>query len=81
MIRWPETILVATAPIDLRLSFDRLAGIVREQLGATRVIELAPKYWTETLCRLDARQRAILSRPWEVALAATELAETLAHAA
>jgi transposase len=34
MIRWPSTILAATAPIDLRLSFDRLAGIVREQLGA-----------------------------------------------
>jgi transposase len=34
MIRWPGTILVATEPIDLRLSFDRLAGIVREQLGA-----------------------------------------------
>jgi len=34
MIALPSTILVATAPIDLRLSFDRLAGIVREQLGA-----------------------------------------------
>ncbi len=34
MIRWPGTILAATAPIDLRLSFDRLAGIVRNQLGA-----------------------------------------------
>jgi transposase len=34
MIRWPSTILAATAPVDLRLSFDRLAGIVREQLGA-----------------------------------------------
>ena len=34
MIRWPGTLLVATAPFDLRLSFDRLAGIVREQLGA-----------------------------------------------
>jgi transposase len=33
MIRWPSTIFVATAPIDLRLSFDRLAGIVREQFG------------------------------------------------
>jgi transposase len=33
MIRWPSTIFVATAPIDLRLSFDRLAGVVREQLG------------------------------------------------
>ena len=34
MIRFPTTIYVATAPIDLRLSFDRLAGIVRDQLGA-----------------------------------------------
>ncbi len=34
MIRLPTTIYVATAPIDLRLSFDRLAGIVRDQLGA-----------------------------------------------
>ena len=34
MIRWPGTILVATAPVSLHLSFDRLAGIVREQLGA-----------------------------------------------
>jgi transposase len=34
MIRLPATILAATTPIDLRLSFDRLAGIVREQLGA-----------------------------------------------
>ena len=29
----PSRILIATTPIDLRLSFDRLAGIVREQLG------------------------------------------------
>jgi transposase len=34
VIRFPTTIYVATAPIDLRLSFDRLAGIVRDQLGA-----------------------------------------------
>lgn len=34
MIRWPGTILVATVPVNLHLSFDRLAGIVREQLGA-----------------------------------------------
>jgi transposase len=33
VIRWPSTILAATTPIDLRLSFDRLAGIIREQLG------------------------------------------------
>jgi transposase len=29
----PSTILVATTPINLRLSFDRLAGIVRAELG------------------------------------------------
>jgi transposase len=29
----PREILIATTPIDLRLSFDRLAGIVRERLG------------------------------------------------
>lgn len=34
MIRLPRDILVATAPVDLHLSFDRLAGIVRERLGA-----------------------------------------------
>ena len=33
MIRLPTTILVATAPVNLHLSFDRLAAIVREQLG------------------------------------------------
>jgi transposase len=33
VIRLPATIYVATAPIDLHFSFDRLAGIVREQLG------------------------------------------------
>jgi transposase len=33
MIRLPASVFVATNPIDLRLSFDRLAGIVREQLG------------------------------------------------
>ncbi len=33
MIRFRSAIFVATSPIDLRLSFDRLAGVVREQLG------------------------------------------------
>jgi transposase len=33
MIRWSATLYVATAPVDLRASFDRLAGIVREQVG------------------------------------------------
>lgn len=33
MIRLPANIYVATAPINLHFSFDRLAGIVREQFG------------------------------------------------
>lgn len=31
----------------------------------TRVLELAPKYWSATRASLDDRHRAILSRPWE----------------
>jgi len=33
MISLPAAIYVATAPIDLHFSFDRLAGIVRDRLG------------------------------------------------
>lgn len=33
MIHLPATIYVATEPVNLHLSFDRLAGIVRQQLG------------------------------------------------
>lgn len=33
MIKLPETVFVTTQPVNLRLSFDRLAGIVRERLG------------------------------------------------
>ena len=33
MIRLPDAIYVATTPVNLHLSFDRLAGIVREVLG------------------------------------------------
>lgn len=33
MIRLPASIYVATEPVNLHLSFDRLAGIVRQQFG------------------------------------------------
>ncbi len=33
MMRLPATVYVATEPVNLHFSFDRLAGIVREQLG------------------------------------------------
>lgn len=32
----------------------------------TRMLELAPKYWPQTREKLDARQRAIITRPWEI---------------
>jgi len=34
LIRFPNKILVATAAVNLHLSFDRLAAIVRNELGA-----------------------------------------------
>ena len=33
MLQLPTTIYVATEPVNLHLSFDRLAGIVRQQFG------------------------------------------------
>lgn len=33
MIKLPDKIYVATEPVSMQLSFDRLAGIVREHLG------------------------------------------------
>jgi len=39
MIKLPAQVFVATAPVDLHLSFDRLAGIVRDQLGADPRVE------------------------------------------
>jgi transposase len=34
MLPTDVTIYVATEPVDMRLSFDRLAGLVREKLSA-----------------------------------------------
>ncbi len=33
MMRLPAAVYIATEPINLHLSFDRLAGIVRQQFG------------------------------------------------
>ena len=33
-IKLPKKIFFATAPVNLRLSFDRLAGVVRSELGS-----------------------------------------------
>jgi transposase len=47
----------------------------------TRVLELAPKYWASTRAGLDANQRAILARPWELEAAISPPVDTLAQAA
>lgn len=56
MIRLPREIFVATAPVDLHLSFDRLAAIVREQLGAD------PR--ADTLVVFHNRRRTHLKLIW-----------------
>jgi transposase len=56
MIRVPATILVATAAVDLHLSFDRLAGIVRDQLGGD------PR--ADTLVVFHNRRRTHLKLLW-----------------
>jgi transposase len=55
-MRLPEAIFVATTPVDLHLSFDRLAGIVREQLGAD------PK--ADTLVVFHNRRRTHVKLLW-----------------
>jgi len=47
----------------------------------TRMLELAPKYWSKTIAGLDARQRAILARPWETADAVPETIVNMVRAA
>ncbi len=56
MIRLPASVFVATAPLNLRLSFDRLAGFVREQLGGD------PRQ--ETLFIFHNRARTHLKMLW-----------------
>jgi transposase len=56
VIRLPATIFVATAPVDLHWSFDRLAGLVREQLGSD------PR--AETLVVFHNRRRTHVKLLW-----------------
>jgi transposase len=56
MIRFPAVLLVATEPVNLHLSFDRLAGIVREHLGGD------PR--SETLVVFHNRRRTHVKLLW-----------------
>jgi transposase len=42
-----------------------------------RVLELAPKYWTATVAKLDTEWRAILARPWEPGVIASAQLEPI----
>ncbi|HUE28591.1 MAG TPA: IS66 family insertion sequence element accessory protein TnpB [Solirubrobacteraceae bacterium] len=56
MIRLPPAIFVATTAVDLHWSFDRLAGLVREQLGGD------PR--SETLFVFHNKRRTHLKLLW-----------------
>ncbi len=56
MIRVPALLLVATEPVNLHLSFDRLAGIVRAELGGD------PR--SETLVVFHNRRRTHVKLLW-----------------
>lgn len=56
MIRLPSRMLLATEPVNLHLSFDRLAGIVREHLGGE------PR--ADTLVVFHNRRRTHLKLLW-----------------
>jgi transposase len=56
MIPLPGTLYVAIEPVDLHWSFDRLAGIVREQLGGD------PR--SETLVVFHNRRRTCVKLLW-----------------
>ena len=56
MIRLPANLFVATEPVDLHWSFDRLAGVVRERLGGD------PR--SETLVIFHNRRRTHVKLLW-----------------
>jgi hypothetical protein len=84
-LRWYTTFrsLIASAALHGLNAQEYLEQLLRlaPHWPVTRMIELAPKYWAQTLAGLDARYQAILRRPWETGDVATELAAAFARAA
>ena len=84
-LRWYTTFrsLIASAALHGLNAQEYLEQLLRlaPHWPVTRMIELAPKYWAQTVAGLDARRRAILRRPWEPGDVATELAAAIARAA
>jgi transposase len=70
-LRWYTTFrsLIASAilhRLNCELYMEEMLRLV-PHWPKPRVIELAPKYWAQTRTRLDARQRAIITPPWQSA--------------
>ncbi len=84
-LRWYTTFrsLIASAALHGLNAQEYLEQLLRlaPHWPVTRMIELAPKHWAQTVAGLDARLRAILTRPWETADAVTEAATTIVRAA
>ena len=84
-LRWYTTVrsLIASAALHGLNAQEYLEQLLRlaPHGPVTRVIELAPKHWARTVAGLDARLRAILTRPWETADAVTEAATSIVRAA
>jgi hypothetical protein len=75
-LRWYTTFrsLIASCALHGLNAQDYLEQILRlaPHWPVTRMLELAPKYWAQTLEGLDAEKRAILARPWETEDVVTE---------
>jgi transposase len=84
-LRWYTTFrsLIASAALHGLNAQEYLEQLLRlaPHWPVTRMIELAPKYWAQTVAGLDARLRAILRRPWETEDLTTELVAATARAA
>jgi len=84
-LRWYTTFrsLIASCRLHGLNPQDYLEQLLR--LGphwpVTRMLELAPKYWTATIAGLDAHHRALLVRPWEMADVAPVAADVTGRAA
>jgi hypothetical protein len=67
-LRWYTTFrsLIASCEVERLNPHEYLEPLLRllPHWPQTRVLELAPKYWRDTVSKLDARQRAIIHPPW-----------------
>jgi len=84
-LRWYTTFrsLIASCALHGLNPQDYLEQVLRlaPHWPVTRMLELAPKYWTKTVEGLDADKRALLVRPWETAGVVTKTTDDQLRAA